>query len=99
MCAAAFASGAAEGSTSIGITKIVAHPALDAVAQGILDELAELGHVAIRNDFQNANGDMGAAASIASKFKADNVDVAVEIATPTAMALANSIKDIPIGHL
>ena len=96
MCVMAFAAGAADGATSIGITKIVAHPALDAVEQGILDELAELGHVALRFDFQNANGDMNAAASIASKFKADRVDVAVGIATPTAMALANSIKNIPI---
>jgi putative ABC transport system substrate-binding protein len=33
---------------------------------------------------------------IASKFKADNVTIAVGIATPTAMALVQSIKNIPV---
>ena len=94
--AGVFARGAAEETISIGMTKIVAHPALDAVEQGIQDELAELGYTDIAYDLQNANGDMSAASSIASKFKADGVTVAIGIATPTAQALANSVKDIPV---
>ncbi len=88
----------ADAGIVIGISKIVAHPALDAVEQGIQDELAELGFDNITFDFQNANGDMNTAASIANKFKADGVDIAVGIATPTAVALANTLTDIPVVY-
>jgi putative ABC transport system substrate-binding protein len=80
----------------IGISKIIAHPALDAIEQGIMDGLAELGMENVRYDLQNANGDIPTASSIAQKFKADHVDIAVGIATPTAQALANSLQDIPV---
>ncbi|MFP4153268.1 MAG: ABC transporter substrate binding protein [Alkalispirochaeta sp.] len=80
----------------IGISKIVAHPALDAIEKGIIDELADLGHDDLEFDLQNANGDMSTAASIATKFRNDNVDLAIGIATPTAQALANAIDDVPV---
>ena len=47
-------------------------------------------------DLQNANGDMSTASSIAQKFKADKVDLAIGIATPTSQALANTFKDTPV---
>ncbi len=98
LAAGAFAAGSVEEQTTIGISKIVAHPALDAAEQGIKDELAALGYTDIVYDVQSANGDMTAARSIASKFKADNVTLAVGIATPTAQALVNAIKDIPVVY-
>jgi putative tryptophan/tyrosine transport system substrate-binding protein len=82
-------------SNVIGISKIVAHPALDAVENGIMDQLKELGYE-FEYDLQNANGDINAAASIATKFNSDKVRVAIGIATPTAQALVNTIDDIPI---
>jgi putative ABC transport system substrate-binding protein len=93
-----FATGTTEITTTIGVSKIVAHPALDAVEQGIQDELADLGYRSIDYDLQNANGDLNAARSIASKFIADRVDIAVGIATPTAQALVNAITDIPVVY-
>lgn len=87
---------AAKGTLTVGISKIVAHPALDAIEQGIQDELADLGYDEVKYDLQNANGDMNTASSIAQKFKAQKVDVAVGIATPTAQALVNHLKDIPV---
>jgi putative ABC transport system substrate-binding protein len=87
----------AEESNVIGISKIVAHPALDAVEQGVQDELAELGYD-FEYDLQNANGDVGTAAQIASKFKADGVRVAIGIATPTAQALVNAIDEQPVVY-
>jgi putative ABC transport system substrate-binding protein len=90
--AAAFAT---ETAGVIGISKIVAHPALDAVEQGIQDELKASGHN-FKYDLQNANGEIATAASIANKFKSQNVILAVGIATPTAQALVNTIKDIPV---
>lgn len=89
------ASGAAQNDGVIGISKIVAHPALDAVEQGIQDELKSLG-LNFSYDLQNANGEISTAASIANKFKSQKVTLAVGIATPTAQALVNAIKDIPV---
>jgi len=84
-----------EGAFRIGISKIVAHPALDAIEQGMKDYLAEQGFK-ITYDVQNANGDISAAMSIAQKFKSDKVDLAVGIATPTAQALANVFDETPV---
>jgi putative ABC transport system substrate-binding protein len=78
---------------TIGISKIVSHPALDDVEKGIQDELKEQGFTNLTFDLQNANGEITTAASIAQKFKADQVKIAVGIATPTAQALRNALKD------
>ncbi|MDR3342826.1 MAG: ABC transporter substrate-binding protein [Treponema sp.] len=83
------------GKVRIGIAKIVQHEALDACEQGILDALKARGVDAIL-DLQNANGDMNTATQIANKFKSDKVAVAVGIATPIAVSLANALKDIPV---
>ncbi len=92
----AFAGGKAEQSTPIiGISKIVSHPALDAVEKGIQDQLKEM-NIAVQYDLQNANGDVNTAKQIANKFKAENVKLAVGIATPTAIALAETLKEIPV---
>jgi len=85
----------AEEKQVIGISKIVSHPALDAVEQGIQDELADLGYD-LEYDLQNANGEVSTAASIANKFKSEGVAVAVGIATPTAQALANVLDEIVV---
>lgn len=79
----------------IGISKIVAHPALDAVEKGIQDELAAA-KITATFDLQNANGDIGTAASIANKFQSEKVTLAVGIATPTSQSLVNTLKGIPI---
>lgn len=83
-------------SNTIGISKIVAHPALDDIEEGIIERLGELGYTDLQFDQQNANGEITTAASIANKFRADQVRLAVGIATPTAQALVNAIDDIPI---
>jgi putative ABC transport system substrate-binding protein len=85
----------------IGISKIVAHPALDAIEKGI-QEVVKAQYPDARFDLQNANGEMSTASSIAQKFKSENVTLAVGIATPTAQALVNTLKDRPVdlqcGH-
>lgn len=89
------ASSSAEKKVKIGIAKIVQHVALDSVEQGVIDYLKDNG-VDAEYDLQNANGDVNTAAQIALKYKDERVDVAVGIATPVALALANTIKDIPV---
>jgi putative ABC transport system substrate-binding protein len=92
------AAGAGEEQANvIGIAKIVAHPALDAVEKGVMEELKEQGYE-VEFDLQNANGDMTTASSIANKFKTDRVSLAVGIATPTSQALANTLDDIPVVY-
>ena len=87
---------ASSGKTvKIGIAKIVQHIALDSVEQGIVDVLKENG-VNAEFDLQNANGDPNTAAQIAMKYRDENVDVAVGIATPVALALANVLDEIPV---
>lgn len=83
----------------VGITQIVEHPALDAARQGFIDRLAELGYAEgtdVVYDIQSAQGDPGTALTIAQKFAADRVDLVLAIATPTAQAAAQAIRDIPI---
>jgi putative ABC transport system substrate-binding protein len=83
------------GKVTIGISKIVAHDALDAVEQGLIDRVLASGREVTFNR-QNAAGDVNTAAQIATLFKNEKVAVAVGIATPSAVALANNIKDIPV---
>lgn len=80
----------------VGISKIIAHPALDAIEKGVIDELKAQGYTNITFDIQSANGEMSTAASIAGKFKSEKVLVALGIATPMALALANNMKDTPV---
>lgn len=94
--AAAVAKG---GTVRLGIIQIVEHPALDAARNGFLDVLKEAGYEQGKNllvDFQNAQGDMSIAQTIARKFALDNKDLILAIATPTAQAMANADKDTPI---
>ncbi len=86
---------AASDPVLIGISKIVAHPALDAIERGI-QEVVQTQYPDARFDPQNANGEMSTASSIAQKFKSENVTLAVGIATPTAQALVNALKDRPV---
>jgi len=79
----------------IGIAKIVQHQALDDIERGIMDVINESG-IKANYDLQNANGDVNTAAQIASRYRDERVDVAVGIATPVAVALANTIKDVPV---
>lgn len=82
-------------SVKIGIAKIVQHPALDDIEKGIIDVLGE-NNIKAEYDLQNANGDVNTAMQIANQYKVKKVDVAVGIATPVAVALATTLKDIPV---
>lgn len=83
----------------IGVNQYVEHAALDASYKGFVDALAEAGYVdgeKIKIDYQNAQGDNANATTIATKLVNDNNDLILSIATPTALAVANATKDIPI---
>ena len=85
----------------IGITKIVEHPALDAVEQGVIDTLTAAGYeegVDVEYLISSAQGDFGTAIAIAQNFQSQNVDLVVAIATPTAQAAVEVFRgtDTPI---
>ena len=73
----------------IGFSQIVDHPALNATRQGFLDGLKAAGFVEGKNlvfTYQNAQGDVGNARNIATKFIADGVDLLAPCTTPNVQA-------------
>ncbi|MDY0289313.1 MAG: ABC transporter substrate-binding protein [Sphaerochaeta sp.] len=80
---------------AIGISKMVSHPALDEIEQGIQDYLNSTG-IKATFDLQNCNAEISTAIAIAQKFKSDKKDLVIGIATPPAQALAQVITDRPV---
>jgi len=77
---------------NVCVSKIIPHAALDAVEKGMQTYL-ETTDLEINYNYQTANGDVIAAASIAQQFKDSDCDISVGIGTPSAQALANAFKD------
>lgn len=97
--AAAGASPAAGKTYKIGISQIVEHPSLDATRKGFLAALKDAGLVEKQNlevDVQIAQGDPNNNTTIAQKFAGDKKDLVLGIATPSAQALVQTVKDTPI---
>ena len=83
----------------VAITQIVEHPALDAVYQGIKDELAERGFKEGDNlevMHESAQGNSAIASQIARKFVGESPDVIVAIATPSAQTVAAAARNTPV---
>lgn len=90
---------AEEKQYKIGASQIVEHPSLDAAFEGFKAALKDNGFEEGKNisyDFQSAQGDINNAATIATKFVADNVDLIFANSTPSAQSALNATKDIPI---
>ncbi|MCW9050566.1 MAG: ABC transporter substrate-binding protein [Deltaproteobacteria bacterium] len=80
---------------SVSFNQIVEHPALDALRQGVKDELSAQGLKVTYHD-HIAQGNIATANLIAKQILGEQPDVAVGIATPTAQACAQAIKSLPI---
>ena len=101
--ASASASGSAGGSGKylIGIAQYGEHPSLDNCRTGFLDGLKQAGLVEGTDfsvDYQNAGFDDSIDTQIAQSFSAENADLMVGIATPSAIACyaAAEDKNIPV---
>nr|WP_315043335.1 ABC transporter substrate-binding protein [uncultured Moraxella sp.] len=84
---------------TVAITAIVEHPALDAVREGVIEQLAKDGYKEGQNlkiTFQSAQGNTATAGQIAKQFVAENPDVIVAIATPSAQSMVAATKTIPV---
>lgn len=91
--------GQGKSQVKLGIIQIAEHPSLDQARKGFLDVLRENGYKEGENlivDYQNAQGDIPTANTIAQKFVSDRVDMVLAIATPAAQAMAAATKEIPI---
>lgn len=92
---------AAAADKSVSVTAIVEHKALDAVRDGVKDELKSAGFEAgksLKFEYQSAQGNTGTAAQIARKYVGERPDVIVAIATPSAQAVVAATKDIPVVY-
>jgi len=83
----------------IGYSQIVDHPALNATRQGFIDALKAAGFEVGKNlvlDYQNAQGNPGAARNIIEKFIADKVDLLAPCTTPVVLAALRLAKDTKV---
>jgi putative ABC transport system substrate-binding protein len=95
----AAAQGRSADTVTIAVTAIVEHPALDAVRDGVRDELEAEGYAQGKNltfVYESAQGNPATAAQIARKFVGDGPDVIVPISTPSAQAVVAATQDIPV---
>ena len=95
LAAGGTAEAADDGTILIGVSKLLSHAALDSVEEGMQEYLATT-DINVRYDFQNANGDISTASSIAQQFKSEGADIVLGIGTASAQALANVFTDIPV---
>ncbi|MBP6985310.1 MAG: ABC transporter substrate-binding protein [Alphaproteobacteria bacterium] len=85
----------------IAISQFAAHPSLDRIRLGILEELNKNDYLhknKIQIVYENANGSLSSAHQIAQKLMHIEPTVVVGIATPSAQSLnaANKTKSIPL---
>ncbi len=95
----AFAGAVQAQEATVAVTAIVEHPALDAVRDGVRDELKAAGYEEGKNlrfEYESAQGNPGTAAQIARQFVGENPDVIVPISTPSAQAVVTATQDIPV---
>jgi len=87
-------------SYSIAISQYVEHPSLDATREGILAALKDAGiseeDSTLKLDYNNAQNDSTNNHTIAQKLKDSKADLVVAIATPSAQAVANEVKEKPV---
>lgn len=90
--------GTKEEKIDIGITQIIEHAALDATVEGFKQALADKGYGEdkVNIEYQNAQGDFGTAQTIATSYAQSKKDLVLAVSTPSAQAMYNASKDIPI---
>lgn len=84
---------------AVGITQIVAHASLDNCRAGFIEGLKQGGYVDGVNvdiHYQDAQGEITLADSIAKQFINEKVDLICAIATPSAIAAANAAQNTGI---
>ncbi len=80
---------------TVSVNQFVEHPALDAVLKGFQDNAKDIG-LDLAYNVHIAQANMGTTTQIANQILGEKPDLVLAIATPSAQACAQKIKDIPI---
>ena len=81
---------------TIGMMTIASHPSLDAIQQGVVDQLTAAGYVDGENLILlrgNAEGDMATLSTIVQQYLDEKVDLIVATTTPALQAAYNATQD------
>lgn len=84
---------------TVAVTQIVEHPSLNAVRDGLKEELTQEGYVpdkTLKWEWESAQGNPSLAIQIAKKFAGEAPDAIVAISTPSAQAAASAAPKTPI---
>lgn len=84
---------------TIAISQYVEHPSLDATREGFIAALKDGGLVDgdnLKIDLNNAQADAANNLSIAQKLATEKSDLVLGIATPSAQAVVQQVKDKPV---
>ncbi|MDR1852576.1 MAG: ABC transporter substrate-binding protein [Propionibacteriaceae bacterium] len=86
----------AKVTAKIAITKFLAHPSLDLIADGFKEAVAEAGIDATYVE-DDAQSEVANTTTIAAKYASDSsIDLILAIATPSAQAVVNAVTDRPV---
>lgn len=83
-----------EQSKVVSVNQFVEHPALDAVLRGFQDQLQDDGFQ-VKYQVHNAQANMATANLIAQQIVGEQPDLVLAIATPSAQAMAQTVKKNP----
>jgi putative tryptophan/tyrosine transport system substrate-binding protein len=84
---------------SIAVTQIVEHPSLNAIRDGLKEELIASGYDPEKNlkwQWTTAQGNPSTAAQIAKKYAGENPDAIVAISTPSAQTAIAAAPKLPV---
>lgn len=84
---------------SVSVTQIVEHPSLNAVRDGLKEELIAAGFTpdqTLNWQWESAQGNPATATQIAQKFAGESPNVIVAISTPSAQSAAQAAKQTPV---
>ena len=79
----------------VSVSQFVQHPALDALLRGFMEQLKKE-NMSVQYMVHIAAGDLNENQAIAERIAAENPDLVLAIATPSAQACFRAIKNIPI---
>ncbi len=97
-CTATVSSGPSS-KKSIAVTQIVEHPSLNAIRDGLKEELIASGYDPEKNlkwQWTTAQGNPSTASQIAKKYAGENPDAIVAISTPSAQTAIAAAPKLPV---
>lgn len=98
-CGGGDTSGSSTDMPFVAVSQFVEHPSLDAVQEGLKDELGEAGYTDgenLRWELESAQSNPATATQIAQKYAGASPSVIVAIATPSAQSAVSEAGNVPV---